>query len=51
MSNRFFLYFPLTAPHTPIVPIDEFKGMSEAGEYGDFVCEVDWTVGRGDGGT
>lgn len=45
-EQPFFLYFPLTAPHTPIVPIDEFKGMSEAGEYGDFVCEVDWTVGE-----
>ena len=45
-EQPFFLYFPLTAPHTPIVPTDEFKGMSRAGEYGDFVCEVDWTVGE-----
>ncbi len=45
-AQPFFLYFPLTAPHTPIVPLDEFKGMSGAGEYGDFVCEVDWTVGE-----
>ena len=45
-DQPFFLYFPLTAPHTPIVPIDEFKGMSKAGDYGDFVCEVDWTVGE-----
>lgn len=45
-DQPFFLYFPLTAPHTPIVPTDDFKGMSRAGEYGDFVCEVDWTVGE-----
>ena len=45
-DSPFFLYFPLTAPHTPIVPTDDFKGMSGAGDYGDFVCEVDWTVGE-----
>jgi arylsulfatase A-like enzyme len=42
----FFLYFPLTAPHYPIVPAAEFKGKSTAGEYGDFVAQVDWTVGQ-----
>ena len=45
-ETPFFLYFPLTAPHTPIVPTDDFKGKSQAGDYGDFVCEVDWTVGQ-----
>ncbi len=46
-TNRpFFLYFPLTAPHYPIVPTDEFKGRSQAGDYGDFVAQVDWTVGE-----
>jgi len=45
-AEPFFLYFPLTAPHTPIVPTEEFKGMSAAGEYGDYVCEVDWSVGQ-----
>jgi len=42
----FFLYFPLTAPHRPIAPADFVKGKSRAGDYGDFVVEVDWTVGR-----
>ncbi|MBN2309107.1 MAG: arylsulfatase [Candidatus Hydrogenedentes bacterium] len=42
----FFLYFPLTAPHMPIVPTAEFRGRSQAGEYGDYVCEVDWAVGQ-----
>ncbi len=45
-EEPFFLYFPLTAPHTPIVPLDRFRGISEAGEYGDYVCEVDWCVGQ-----
>ena len=42
----YFLYFPLTAPHSPIVPNARFRGRSGAGAYGDFVCEVDWTVGQ-----
>ncbi len=45
-GHPFFLYFPLTAPHTPWVPLDKFKGTSEAGDYGDFVTQVDHTVGR-----
>ncbi len=45
-EKPFFLYFPLTAPHTPIVPTDAFKGKSKAGAYGDWVCEVDWAVGE-----
>jgi len=44
-SRPFFLYFPLTAPHYPIVPTAEFKGRSQAGDYGDFVAQVDATVG------
>jgi arylsulfatase A-like enzyme len=42
----FFLYFPLTGPHTPWMPIAEFRGKSQAGPYGDFVAQVDWTVGK-----
>lgn len=45
-DQPFFLYFPLTAPHTPIVPGERFRGQSGAGDYGDFVCEVDWSVGQ-----
>ncbi len=45
-DQPFFLYFALTAPHTPIAPTAEFQGKSEAGLYGDFVHEVDWTVGQ-----
>ncbi len=45
-EDPFFLYLPLTSPHTPICPNDEFIGRSGAGLYGDFVCEVDWVVGQ-----
>ena len=43
-SKPFFLYFPLPAPHTPILPSTKFKGKSEAGDYGDFVLMVDDVV-------
>ncbi len=32
----FFLYLPLTAPHTPVVPTEAFIGSSQAGPYGDY---------------
>ncbi len=44
--NPFFIYLPLSAPHTPILPTDDFKGKSGVGPYGDFVCQCDWTVGQ-----
>jgi arylsulfatase A-like enzyme len=46
IDKPFFVYFPLTAPHTPVVPADAFKGRSRAGQYGDFVFQVDWTIGE-----
>jgi len=45
-DNPFFLYFPLTSPHSPIVPNKEFQGKSGIGAYGDFICEIDWVVGE-----
>ena len=42
----FFLYFALTAPHTPILPLPEFQGQSGTNPYGDFVLQVDRTVGE-----
>jgi arylsulfatase A len=44
-DTPFFLYVPLSAPHTPWMPIDEFRGSSEAGYYGDFVHQVDAAIG------
>jgi len=45
-EQPFFLYLPLTAPHTPWVPKPAYRGKSKAGLYGDFVAQVDDTVGR-----
>jgi arylsulfatase A-like enzyme len=45
-DQPFFLYFPLTAPHTPWMPLERNKQKSKAGIYGDFVTLVDWTVGQ-----
>jgi arylsulfatase A-like enzyme len=45
-GQPFFLYLPLTAPHTPWVPADEFRGKSKAGDYGDFVVQVDDALGQ-----
>ena len=42
----FFLYFPLPAPHTPILPIDEFLGKSGTNTYGDFCLQVDDVAGQ-----
>ncbi len=44
-GRPFFLYFPLTSPHTPIVPSSEWQGKSELGAYGDFVMQTDAVVG------
>jgi arylsulfatase A-like enzyme len=45
-GKPYFMYFPLTAPHTPVVPREQFKNITGAGDYGAFVAEVDWTVGQ-----
>ncbi len=45
-DEPFFLYFPFTSPHAPIVPTQDFVGKSKAGGFGDFVTQTDDTVGR-----
>ncbi|WP_373331413.1 sulfatase family protein [Salmonirosea aquatica] len=42
----FLLYLPLTSPHTPWLPAEQFRGRSGAGTYGDFVAHTDAVVGR-----
>jgi arylsulfatase A-like enzyme len=44
-GKPFFLYLPLTGPHTPIAPSPAFKGISGLNAYADFVMEVDDLVG------
>ena len=45
-GQPFFLYFPLPAPHTPILPTEAFRGKSGTNEYGDFCLQVDDVVGQ-----
>ncbi len=45
-DRPFFLYVPLSAPHTPWLPTDEYRGSSKAGYYGDFTAMVDVTIGQ-----
>ncbi len=45
-GKPFFLYYAMTGPHTPWMPLKQFQGKSGAGPYGDFVMEIDYEVGR-----
>ncbi len=44
-DRPFFLYFPMPAPHTPILPLPEFQGRTGF-SYGDFVLMCDDVVGQ-----
>lgn len=45
-GRPFFLYFPLTSPHTPIVPTSEFADQSRLNKYADFVMQSDAVIGK-----
>ena len=45
-EKPFFLYLPLPAPHTPIVPVPPFKDASGMNPYADFVMQVDHHMGQ-----
>lgn len=45
-DRPFFLYFTPVAVHRPITPSAETKGTSAAGPYGDWIHELDLSVGR-----
>lgn len=45
-DRAFFLYLPHTAVHFPLYPGEQFQGTSKNGLYGDWVQEVDWSVGQ-----
>jgi arylsulfatase A-like enzyme len=44
-AQPFFVYFAPNAVHEPIVPSAKFTG-SPLGKYGDFIRELDWSVGQ-----
>jgi arylsulfatase A-like enzyme len=45
-SEPFFLYFALRNVHAPLKPHPRFRGTSAIGIYGDFLHEMDWSVGQ-----
>lgn len=45
-ERPFFLYFASPATHHPIVPSERMRGKSNCGAYGDFIQDLDWSVGR-----
>ncbi|MBT6957123.1 MAG: arylsulfatase [Opitutae bacterium] len=46
-KKPFFLYLPLTSPHTPITPGPKFKGKyPQYSWYADFMAETDWVVAQ-----
>jgi arylsulfatase A len=46
VHHRATVLFPLPAPHTPILPAEEFIGKSKTNSYGDFVLMCDDVVGK-----
>ena len=45
-GKPFFVYLPLTSPHTPLAVNERWKGKSGLNLYADFVMETDAMVGR-----
>ncbi len=45
-AKPFFAYVPLTSPHTPWMPTDEWMKTSKVGYYGAFVSMTDDAIGR-----
>lgn len=45
-DQPFFIYFDPHVPHEPIVPTSDYHGKSQAGDYGDFVVELDDAIGK-----
>jgi arylsulfatase A len=44
-DRPFFVYYAPNAVHEPIVPNPKFTG-SRYGKYGDFISDLDWSVGQ-----
>ena len=44
-GKPFFIYMPLSSPHSPVVPSKQFKGSTKLGDYADFVSQTDHSVG------
>lgn len=44
-QKPFFLYFASYVPHIPLAVAPEFRGKTKAGDYGDYVHELDHHIG------
>jgi arylsulfatase A-like enzyme len=45
-DEPFFLYLPHSAVHFPLYPREDFRGTSKNGLFGDWVQEMDWSIGQ-----
>jgi arylsulfatase A-like enzyme len=45
-KQPFFLYLPLTSPHTPLAVAESWRGKSGLGLYGDWVMQTDAAAGE-----
>ena len=45
-KKPFFLYIPLTSPHTPWMVDPDFKTKGQVGDYGSFVAQTDDVLGQ-----
>jgi len=45
-GKPFLLYFTPVTVHEPVTPSSLTQGSSKAGRYGDWIHELDWSVGR-----
>jgi arylsulfatase A-like enzyme len=45
-KKPFFLYLPLTSPHTPLAVDSAWRGKSGLGLYGDWVMQTDFAAGE-----
>lgn len=45
-SKPFFLFHSMQAVHLPSFPAKQFQGKSGKGPHGDFIYQMDWTVGE-----
>lgn len=45
-EEPFFLYYAAVAVHHPITPSDYMRGLSDCGPYGDFIQDLDMSVGK-----
>ncbi|WP_197138057.1 sulfatase family protein [Crateriforma conspicua] len=45
-DQPFFLYVAHRNIHGPMIPSERFKGKNEIGARGDFIAEMDWSVGQ-----